>query len=286
MSEQSKGLIEHIEDRLGEMSKGHRHIAHFILQNYNKAAFMTAARLGAEVGVSESTVVRFAGALGFDGYPGLQRALQEVVRGRLTMLQRMELMSDVPPDMLLQTVLKADMDNIRSTIGYADTGVFNQVVQKMQEAAGICVMGLRSAAPLAQFLGYYLDFVFPGVQVVINGAGGIYEQMLRIGEKDLFIAISFPRYSRMTVEALKIAREQGAVTVAITDGPASPIYEMADYCLLARSDMDSFVDSLVAPLSLINALVVAVSVQRKEILWEYFTKLEKIYDQHDIYTNK
>jgi len=156
----------------------------------------------------------------------------------------------------------------------------------MQEAAGICVMGLRSAAPLAQFLGYYLDFVFPGVQVVINGAGGIYEQMLRIGEKDLFIAISFPRYSRMTVEALKIAREQGAVTVAITDGPASPIYEMADYCLLARSDMDSFVDSLVAPLSLINALVVAVSVQRKEILWEYFTKLEKIYDQHDIYTNK
>ena len=286
MNEQSKGLIEHIEHQLPGMSKGHRFIARFILENYDKAAFMTAARLGAEVGVSESTVVRFAGALGFEGYPGLQRALQEVVRGRLTMLQRMELMSDVPNEMLLQTVLKADMDNIRSTIEYADTHVFNKVVECLQNARSLYIIGLRSAAPLAQFMGYYMNFVFPHVQILFNGPGGIYEQMLRIGGGDLFIAISFPRYSRMTVDALKVAKEQGALTVAITDGPASPIYAEADYCLFARSDMDSLVDSLVAPLSLINALVAAVSVTRKEKLCDYFNKLEKIYDEHDVYMNK
>ncbi|MFZ5975835.1 MAG: MurR/RpiR family transcriptional regulator [Bacillota bacterium] len=286
MKEQHLSLIEFIEEKLSDMSKGHRFIARFILDNYDKAAFMTAARLGAEVGVSESTVVRFASALGFEGYPELQRALQEVVRGRLTMLQRMDLMGDIDPDMLLQTVLKADMDNIRSTIEYADTTVFNRVVESMQHARTIYILGLRSAAPLAQFLGYYLNFVFPDVKLLTMGSGGIYEQMLRLGEGDLFIGISFPRYSRQTAETLQFAKDLGARTVAITDGPASPIFAVSDYCLFARSDMDSFVDSLVAPLSLINALVVAVSLLGKEGLFDHFTKLEKIYNEHEIYMNK
>ena len=283
---ENRSIIEHIEDRLPNMSKGHRHIARFILGNYDKAAFMTAARLGNEVGVSESTVVRFAGALGFEGYPELQKSLQEAVRGRLTLLQRMELAGDIAPEMLLQTVLKADMDNIRSTIEYADTAVFNTVVERMQAARTIYVMGLRSAAPLAQFLGYYLNFVFPDVRRLTTDTGDICELLLRIGEGDLFVGISFPRYSRQTARALRFAKEQGACTVAITDGPASPIYAVSDHCLFSRSDMDSFVDSLVAPLSLINALVVAVSLQKKESLSEYFSKLEKIYDEHEIYTNK
>ena len=283
---ETRSIIEHIEDRLPNMSKGHRHIARFILENYDKAAFMTAARLGNEVGVSESTVVRFAGALGFEGYPELQKSLQEAVRGRLTLLQRMELAGDIAPEMLLQTVLKADMDNIRSTIEYADTAVFNTVVERMQAARTIYVMGLRSAAPLAQFLGYYLNFVFPDVRRLTTDTGDICELLLRIGEGDLFVGISFPRYSRQTARALRFAKEQGACTVAITDGPASPIYAVSDHCLFSRSDMDSFVDSLVAPLSLINALVVAVSLQKKESLSEYFSKLEKIYDEHEIYTNK
>lgn len=286
MKEPHPSLIEFIEENLANMSKGHRNIARFILENYDKAAFMTAARLGAEVGVSESTVVRFASALGFEGYPGLQRALQEVVRGRMTMLQRMELMRNVEPGMLVQTVLKADMDNIRSTVEYADITVFNAVVDSLQRARAIYVMGLRSAAPLAQFLGYYLNFVFPEVKLLTMGPGGIYEQMLRLGEDDLFIGISYPRYSRQTAEALSFAKERGARTVALTDGPASPIFAISDYCLFARSDMDSFVDSLVAPLSLINALVVAVSLTRKESLFEYFTKLEKIYDEQEIYMNR
>ena len=283
---ETRSLIEHIEDRLPGMSKGHRHIARFILDNYDKAAFMTAARLGNEVGVSESTVVRFAGALGFDGYPELQKALQEVVRGRLTLLQRMEHAGDIPPDMLLQTVLKADMDNIRSTIEYADTVVFNTVVERMQDADTVFIMGLRSAAPLAQFLGYYLNFVFPRLRLLTSGTGDIFEQMLRIGNDDLFVGISFPRYTRQTAEALRFAKDQGACTVATTDGPASPIYSICDHCLFARSDMDSFVDSLVAPMSLINALVVAVSLRKKEGLFDYFTKLEIIYNEHEIYTNK
>ncbi|MGI5908368.1 MAG: MurR/RpiR family transcriptional regulator [Christensenellales bacterium] len=283
---ETRSIIEHIEDRLPNMSKGHRHIARFILGNYDKAAFMTAARLGNEVGVSESTVVRFAGALGFEGYPELQKSLQEAVRGRLTLLQRMELAGNITPEMLLQTVLKADMDNIRSTIEYADTAVFNTVVERMQAARTIYVMGLRSAAPLAQFLGYYLNFVFPDVRRLTTDTGDICELLLRIGEGDLFVGISFPRYSRQTAKALRFAKEQGACTVAITDGPASPIYAVSDHCLFSRSDMDSFVDSLVAPLSLINALVVAVSLQEKEGLFEYFSKLEKIYDEHEIYTNK
>ncbi len=286
MKDNKQGLIEYIEQKTAEMSKGHRHIASFILNNYDKAAFMTAARLGSEVGVSESTVVRFASALGYEGYPELQKALQEVVRGRLTMLQRMELMSDISPDVLLRTVLKADMDNIRSTIEYADTEVFNKVVKQILNAKTIYIMGLRSAAPLAQFLFYYFNFVFTNVKQLTLEYGGIFEQMLRISPDDVFIGISFPRYSRQTAEALSLANDQGAATIAITDGPASPIHAISDHCLFARSDMDSFVDSLVAPLSLINALVVAISIQKKEGLSEYFTKLEEMYNYNDVYTQK
>lgn len=268
------------------LSKGHRAIAEFIVAHYDKAVFMTASRLGEMVGVSESTVVRFAVALGYEGYPQLQRSLQELVRHRLTAAQRFEMSSDIEQNAVLHTVLKADMQNIRTTIDEIDTAAFGEAVDKILAAKRVFLLGLRSAAPLAQFFGYYLNYIFDDVRVVASGSTDVFESIARISAGDVLIGISFPRYSTRTLEAMRYARAHGACVIGITDGVMSPLHASADVCLSARTDMASFVDSLAAPLSLINALAVALGLRRKDELSEHFAQLEGIWDAYRVYINK
>ena len=242
-------LLTRINQHYNSFSKGQKLLANYIIDNYDRAAFITASKMGRTVGVSESTVVRFAYALGYDGYPALQRSLQEMIRNRLTTVQRIQLTSDLSQDEVLSTVLKSDISNIRSTIESVNTATFNTVIDHMLKARKLYVVGIKSAAPLAQFLGYYLNFILDDV-CIVNST--VYETMLRISDKDMCIGISFPRYSSKAVEALSFARSKGAYVTAITDSMFSPIAELADSVLVARSDMASFADSLAAPLSLIN----------------------------------
>ncbi|MDL2317479.1 MurR/RpiR family transcriptional regulator [Eubacteriales bacterium OttesenSCG-928-A19] len=276
-------LIHRLNQTGKRLSKGHRRIADYIMQHYDKAVFMTASSLGEKVGVSESTVVRFASALGYEGYPQLQRALQELVRHRLTSMQRFEMTSDMSQDQILQTVLKSDMQNIRLTIEEIDREKFNAAVERIVGARAIYVMGVRSAAPLAQFFGYYLHFVFDNVHIASAGVIDVLEQISRIGKEDVLIGISFPRYSTRTLDAMTYAQSRGAQVIGITDGPMSPLMEASTECLTARTDMASFVDSLAAPLSLINALIVAVGLHRKDELAEHFAQLEDIWLQSHTY---
>ena len=279
-------LIRRLNQSGKRLSKGHRRIAEYIVEHYDKAVFMTASRLGEKVGVSESTVVRFASALGYEGYPQLQRALQELVRHRLTAVQRFEMASDIDQSEVLRTVLRADMQNIRTTIEDIDTAAFDEVVDRITHAQKLYVMGVRSAAPLAQFLGYYLSFIFDNVRVVGESTTDVFEQISRISEDDLLIGISFPRYSTRTLEAMQFAKARGAQVVALTDGPMSPLHAVAAQCLTARTDMASFVDSLAAPLSVINALVVAVGLRKREELSEHFRLMEGIWDEYKVYLGK
>jgi len=279
-------LIRRLNQTGRRLSKGHRKIAEYIMQHYEKAVFMTASSLGERVGVSESTVVRFASALGYEGYPQLQNALQELVRHRLTAVQRFEMTSDLNQSQILQTVLKADMHNIRSTIEEIDARKFENVVDRIVSARSIYVMGVRSAAPLAQFFGYYLHFVFENVHVASAGVIDVMEQISRVNERDVLIGISFPRYSTRTLDAMSFAKSRGAQVIGITDGPMSPLMEASTECLTARTDMASFVDSLAAPLSLINALIVAVGQRRKEELAQHFEQLEQIWQQNHIYLER
>ena len=284
--ENAQELIQRLNHSGKKLSKSHRRIAECIVSHYDKAAFMTASRLGEYVGVSESTVVRFASALGYDGYPQLQRALQELIRHRLTASQRFEMTSDMDQSQVLSKVLKADMQNIRSTIDELDESVFENVVQSLLQARNIYVLGQRSSAPLAQFFAHYLDFVFNNVRLVTSGVSDIFEQIARIGEDDVLVGISFPRYSSRTVDAMQYAKSRGAQLVAITDGPLSPLHAVSDLCLTAKSDMASFVDSMVAPLSLINALIVALSQCKRQQVAAYFEQMENIWDEYNVYLGK
>lgn len=279
-------LIYRINANYKKMSKGQKLIAEYILNNYDKAAFMTASKLGQTVGISESTVVRFANMLDYDGYPQLQRALQELIRTKLTTVQRIEMSSELDQSMVLRNVLKADMNNIRMTIEDANNEVFEKVVDSFFEAESIYILGLRSAAPLAQFMGYYLSFIFSNVRIVTSGVNDIFEQLIHIHEKDLLIGISFPRYASKTIETIAFSKQRGAKTVALTDSLLSPLTTYADLTLLARSDMASFVDSLVAPLSLINALIVAIGMRRKPEISSDFSELEQIWDEFRVYVSK
>jgi len=284
--ENAQELIQRLNHSGKKLSKSHRRIAECIVSHYDKAAFMTASRLGEYVGVSESTVVRFASALGYDGYPQLQRALQELIRHRLTAAQRFEMTSDMDQSQVLSKVLKADMQNIRSTIDELDENVFENVVQSLLQARNIYVMGLRSSAPLAQFMAHYLTFIFSNVQLVTSGVSDVFEQLARIGEDDVLIGVSFPRYSNHTIKAMNFAKSRGAQLVAITDGPLSPLHAVSDLCLTAKSDMASFVDSLVAPLSVINALIVALSQCKRQQVAAYFEEMENIWDEYNVYLGK
>lgn len=280
-------LMKMIQVKFPRLSKGQKLIAEFILKHYDKAAFMTAAKLGDSVGVSESTVVRFANELGYSGYPKLQKALQELIKTKLTTVQRIEISSDfLSEETILKNVLKADMDNIRATLEKLNNDSFEEVVDKILSAKKIYIMGLRSSTTLAEFLGFYLNLILDNVRVVTYGISDIFEQMLRLDDNDLFIGIGFPRYSTRTVEALKYAKSNGASVVAITDSLLSPLAADADITLMAQSNMASFVDSLVAPLSVINALILAVGLKEKGQIFHSFEKLEHIWDEYKIYTDR
>ncbi|HOF94555.1 MAG TPA: MurR/RpiR family transcriptional regulator [Clostridia bacterium] len=279
-------LLLRLQQRFPSLSKGQKQIASYIIENYDRAAFVTASKMGRSVGVSESTVVRFAYTMGFDGYPALQRALQEMIRTKLTAMQRIQLTSELDQADVLKSVLKADMHNIRTTIETISNTAFNGAMDALLNKETIYIVGLRSAFPIAQFLAYNLNFICTGV-ILINGAfSDACEQMARISERDVCIAISYPRYSTRTVDALQYAKERGATTIALTDSEASPLAQFADFALTARSDMASFADSLVAPLSLINAIIVSAGLARKDQLMEHFSKLERIWNANQVYVNK
>ena len=281
----NRDILSTIQENMHTFSKGQRKIANFILESYDKAAFMTASRLGMRVGVSESTVVRFAFELGYDGYPDMQRSLQKMIRSRLTTVQRIEVTNDRLGDQdLLSMVLQSDIEKIRQTLEEIDRDSFERTVDAIVSARKIYMIGVRSAASLASFLYFYFNLIFDNVVLVsASTASEIFESLLRVGEGDVVIGISFPRYSSRTVQAMSFARDRGAATVAITDSESSPLTDIARYTLMARSDMASFVDSLVAPLSLANALLVAVSRRKNEDLAHTFQTLEDIWEEYGVY---
>ena len=285
---QNVDLLALIAEKLPKLSKGQRLIASYILEHYEKAAYMTAAKLGALVGVSESTVVRFASELGFEGYPELQHSLQELIRTKLTTLQRIEITNDRIGDAdLLEKVLVSDIDNIKRTLERVDGESFNRAVDAMIGAKMIYIIGMRSSSAIADFLFFYLNLTFPHVRLVRTTSGSeVFEQILRISKDDVIIGISFPRYSKRIINALEYAKSQSAHVIALTDSAVSPIAAHADDLLLAKSDMASFVDSLVAPLSIINALIVAIGKKKQGEVSATFEKLENIWDEYEVYDKR
>ena len=281
----SRDVLGAIQENIHTFSKGQKKIAGYILESYDKAAFMTASRLGQKVGVSESTVVRFASELGYDGYPDMQRCLQKMIRNRLTTVQRIEVTNDRLGDQdLLSMVLQSDIEKIRMTLEELDRESFNRAVDAIVSARKIYIIGVRSSASVASFLHFYFNLIFDNVALVsANTASEIFESLLRVGEGDVVIGVSFPRYSSRTVQAMSFARDRGADTIAITDSEASPLALISSCSLMARSDMVSFVDSLVAPLSLVNALLVAVSRRKNDELARTFRALEDIWDEYGVY---
>lgn len=278
-------LLNEIQTMYPTFSKGQKYIAKFILDHYDKAAYMTASKLGNIVGVSESTVVRFASEIGFEGYPQLQRCLQELIRNKLTSVQRIEVSSDrLGNGDVLQNVLDADIENIKKTLSQVSHDDFNGAVNAIVSASKIYILGVRSAASLASFMGYYFNLIFDNVNLIhTTGTSEVFEKIMRMGRNDVVIGISFPRYSSSTVKALKFASDRGATVISITDGKQSPLYEYSDYSLLAKSNIASFVDSLVAPLSLINALIVAVGMKCQDQVYRTFAQLERVWDEYDVY---
>ena len=280
-----QNLLGRIAAEMSGFSKGQRLIAQYLLAHYDRAAYMTASKLGALVQVSESTVVRFAGELGFNGYPEMQRALQELTRTNLTAVQRMEVAGDFfDRENVLDKVLLGDADKIRHTLEGIDRAAFSDAVDRIVAARNIYILGVRSSASLADFLTFNFRMIFDNVRAVEGATGAeIFEQLLDISPKDVLIAISFPRYSTRTVRAVEYAKRAGADVVAITDSVTSPLAAGADQLLTARSDMASFVDSLVAPLSIINAMVAAVSLSRPDEVAARLRRLEGIWDEYDVY---
>ncbi|KXZ39880.1 transcriptional regulator, RpiR family [Alkalithermobacter thermoalcaliphilus JW-YL-7 = DSM 7308] len=287
MLENKNDLIFTIKQKFSQLSKGQKLIAQFILENYDKAAFMTACKLGETVGVSESTVVRFANALGFDGYPKLQKALQELIKTKLTTVQRVEMSKEYSDDWnILRKVLKSDIENIKGTLDEIDINSFQYLVNQTLNARRIYIVGLRSSTAIAEYLGFYLNLILDNVKVVGYGISDLFEQILNVGKDDLVIGISFPRYSKKTLELFKYAKGQGATLVSLTDSVLSPIATLSDETIIIKSNMASFVDSLVAPLSFANALIIAVGMRKKDEITKYFDKLEYIWKEYSIYDEK
>ena len=281
----SRDIMTALQERSPSFSKGQRRIAQYIMDYYDKAAFMTANRLGKNVGVSESTVVRFAVELGYDGYPSMQKAMQEMVLNRLTSVQRIEVSSDRFRDQdVVSTVLRSDIDKLRQTEETVDRQMFDSAVKAILQAKRVYILGVRSVAPLANFLGYYLNYMFNNVHVISGmSTGEMFEKIVGVNSEDAVIAFSFPRYSASTTKGARYCRSAGATVIGITDSISSPLGRCCEYVLLAKSDMVSLVDSLVAPLSLVNALIVAIAAVREKELARTFENLERIWDEYDVY---
>ena len=281
----NRDILAVIQENMNTFSKGQKRIANYILESYDKAAFMTASRLGKRVNVSESTVVRFAAELGYDGYPSMQKSLQKMIRNRLTSVQRIEVANDRIGDQnVLDMVLQPDIEKIRLTLEDIDRDSFDKATDAIVAARRIYIIGVRSSAAIATFLGFYFNLLFDNVAMITaNTPSEVFESLLRVGEGDVVVGISFPRYSSRAVQAMNFARDRGATTIAITDSDASPLAVSSKYTLKARSDMASFVDSLVAPLSLVNALLVEVSRKKNEDLSKTFQTLEQIWEEYGVY---
>lgn len=281
-------ILTILEDKESTFSKGQRRIASYITESYDKAAFMTASRLGKTVGVSESTVVRFAVELGFDGYPEMQKVMQEMVMNRLTSVQRIEVANDrIGNQDVLTKVLQADADKLRQTAETVSREHFRSAVDSILKARKIYVLGVRSAAPLANFAGYYMNYMFEDVRVVtVSGAGEMFENLVNITPEDVVIAFSFPRYSSATLKAAQYCRGVGATVIGITNSNLSPLAQHSDYVLIAKSDMVSLVDSLVAPLSVVNALLVALASAREKEVQKSLGTLERVWEEYNIYEKR
>ncbi len=281
----SEDVLTRIQDQYPKLSKGQKLLAGYIREHYDKAVYLTASKLGAIVGVSESTVVRFALELGYEGYPSMQRALEELVKNKLTAVQRMEVSQGrVDPDRILSSVLQMDMENIKLTLEQVNEETFRRATRAILRARKIYILGVRSCSVLANFLSFYLNLIFENVYPVLtNSASETFEQMLQVSDQDAVICISFPRYSKRTVRAAEFAKSRGAEVVSITDSDMSPLVSVSDYVLMAQSDMVSFVDSLVAPLSLINALILALSSARRDEIAKSLETLEQIWKEYDVY---
>lgn len=279
-------LLKKLEDGYKKFSKGQKKLADFIREDYDKAAFLTAAKMGEEVGVSESTVVRFAMALGYEGYPEFQKALGELIRTKLNSIQRMEVTyGRISQGEILSSVLQSDIDKIKLTMSGIDHEAFEMAVDTLLTAKKIYVIGIRSCAPLASFLSFYLNLICENVVAVhTNSSSEIFEQLIRIGEEDVIIGISFPRYSMRTLKALEFASNRKAKVITLTDSIHSPMTLYSSCNLIARSDMASIVDSLVAPLSVVNALVVALCMKRQEEVISTLETLEEIWDEYQVYS--
>ena len=280
-----RDLLMTIKNQMPSFSKGQKLIACYVLEHYEKAAYMTASKLGALVGVSESTVVRFACELGFEGYPEFQKALQELIRNMLTAVQRIEVTNSLIGDGdMLEKVLLSDAEKIRHTLETIDRKSFHEAIEKIVNANNIYIIGVRSSSALAGFINFNLRMVFDNVHFVQTTSGSeMFEQIMHLSAQDIMIAISFPRYSQRIINAVEYAKEVGADVVALTDSKRSPIAAYADQLLTAESDMVSYVDSLVAPLSIINAIIVAVARERQELFSDQLKKLETIWDEYDVY---
>lgn len=281
-------ILSVLEEKGPTFSKGQRRIAGYITESYDKAAFMTASRLGKTVGVSESTVVRFAVELGFDGYPEMQKAMQEMVMNRLTSVQRIEVANDrIGNQDVLTKVLQADADKIRQTAETISRDHFRLAVEAVLRARRIYVLGVRSAAPLANFAGYYMNYMFEDVRVITaSGAGEMFESLVSITPDDVVLAFSFPRYSSATLKAAQYCRGLGATVIGITNSNISPLAQNSDHVLIAKSDMVSLVDSLVAPLSVVNALLVALASARETEVQKSLGTLERVWEEYNIYEKR
>lgn len=278
-------ILSCIHNKMSGFSKGQKRIAAYILESYDKAAFQTAGTLGRTVNVSESTVVRFAAELGYDGYPAMQKALQEMVLNRLTAVQRIEVSSErLREQDILSTILQSDMDKLRVSLDSIDRTAFAGAVDALLSARRVYILGVRSSAALAEFFGYYLNYMFEDVRVVTGASESeMFEKIVHVVPQDAVVGISFPRYSTATSRALQYCASAGAQVIALTDCETAPIAQSADYLLTAKSDMVSLVDSLVAPMSLINALIVAVASLRRQEVTKTLDSLERVWDRYGVY---
>ncbi len=285
--EKNPDLIKKIKSEFSKLSKGQKLIANFILENYDKAAFMTAATLGESINVSESTVVRFANRLGYEGYRELQSDLQELIKNKLTTIQRLSIAENKYPNnnTALAKIMERDMDNIKKTISEIDQGSFDKAVDLVLNAKKKYIVGLRSSSFLAGYLGFYLNFILDDVHVINSESNDIFERLLRITQEDVIVVITYPRYSKRMMEVLSFAKERNTPIITLTDSMISPAANVADITLIAISDMLSFVDSLVAPMSLINSFIISIGNEKKHDLNNYFTILEDIWEKYDIYNN-
>lgn len=279
-------LMERIDLEYPKLSKSQKMIANYIVEHYDKAAFMNASLLGESVNVSESTVVRFASALGYSGYPKLQNDLQEFIKTKLTTVQRLGLPNNhISQGTIISDVIKSDIENIQLTLNELNEEEFFEIGDVLKKAKKIYILGFRTTTILTDFLGFYLNLILENVTVVSYGISDIYEQLINVSSEDVVIGISFPRYSSITKQILEFTKEKGAQIIAITDSDLSPLIELSDYKLIARSNMISFVDSLVAPLSLMNALIVSLGMGEKEKITKTFEDLENIWERYEIYTS-